>query len=89
LASTGPAVCKPYTSCADAFYLTHTACQTASSKCTTNGSTGCIPLAGCSSYASAGCVYNNVGMVYSSGAVTSTGDCTWDTTALACRDKNC
>lgn len=51
MASTGPAVCKPYTSCADAFYLTHTACQTASSKCTTNGSTGCIPLAGCSSYA--------------------------------------
>lgn len=50
LGSTDAPVCKAYTSCTDAFYATHAACQTASSKCTTNGTTGCIPLGTCSSY---------------------------------------
>ncbi|CAK64788.1 unnamed protein product (macronuclear) [Paramecium tetraurelia] len=80
LNSSDPKVCKPYTSCADAFYTTHSDCQTASKKCTTNGTTGCIAL---------GCYFNDKGALLTSGAITSTGICTWDTTASSCRDQSC
>ncbi|CAD8183449.1 unnamed protein product [Paramecium pentaurelia] len=90
LNSSDPKVCKPYTSCADAFYTTHSDCQIASSKCTTNGTTGCIALGSCSSYtAQAGCYFNDKGTLYTSGAITSTGICTWDTTSSSCRDQSC
>ncbi|CAD8108961.1 unnamed protein product [Paramecium primaurelia] len=90
LNSADPKVCKPYTSCADAFYTTHSDCQIASSKCTTNGTTGCIALGACSSYTSqAGCYFNDKGVILTSGAITSTGICTWDTTANSCRDQSC
>ncbi|CAD8109110.1 unnamed protein product [Paramecium primaurelia] len=90
LNSSDPKVCKPYTSCADAFYTTHSDCQIASSKCTTNGTTGCIALGACSSYTSqAGCVFNDKGVIYTSGVITSTGICTWDATASSCRDQSC
>ncbi|CAD8176985.1 unnamed protein product [Paramecium pentaurelia] len=90
LNSADPKVCKPYTSCGDAFYTTHSDCQIASSKCTTNGTTGCIALGACSSYTSlAGCVFNDKGVIYTSGVITSTGICTWDATANSCRDQSC
>ncbi|CAD8109130.1 unnamed protein product [Paramecium primaurelia] len=90
LNSSDPKVCKPYTSCADAFYTTHSDCQIASSKCTTNGTTGCIALGACSSYTSqAGCVFNDKGVIYTSGVITSTGICSWDATASSCRDQSC
>ncbi|CAD8176961.1 unnamed protein product [Paramecium pentaurelia] len=90
LNSSDPKVCKPYTSCADAFYTTHSDCQIASKKCTTNGLTGCIALGQCSSYTSqAGCVFNDKGTVLTSGVITSTGICTWDATASSCRDQSC
>nr|AAS94225.1 surface antigen A [Paramecium tetraurelia] len=90
LNSSDPKVCKPYTSCADAFYTTHSDCQIASNKCTTNGTTGCIALGACSSYTSqAGCYFNDKGAVLQSGAIVSTGLCTWDTTASSCRDQTC
>ncbi|CAD8125030.1 unnamed protein product [Paramecium sonneborni] len=90
LNSSDPKVCKPYTSCADAFYTTHQDCQFASNKCTTNGTTSCIALGACSSYTSlAGCYINDKGPVYSSGAITSTGICIWDATANNCRDQSC
>ncbi|CAD8145016.1 unnamed protein product [Paramecium octaurelia] len=90
LNSSDPKVCKPYTSCADAFYTTHSDCQIASKKCTTNGTTGCIALGACSSYTTqAGCYFNDKGAVLTSGAITSTGICTWDTTASSCRDQSC
>ncbi|CAK64863.1 unnamed protein product (macronuclear) [Paramecium tetraurelia] len=90
LNSSDPKVCKPYTSCADAFYTTHSDCQIASKKCTTNGTTGCIALGACSSYTTqAGCYFNDKGVVLTSGAITSTGICTWDTTASSCRDQSC
>ncbi|CAD8109099.1 unnamed protein product [Paramecium primaurelia] len=90
LNSADPKVCKPYTSCADAFYTTHSDCQIASSKCTTNGTTGCIALGACSSYTSqAGCYFNDKGVIYTSGVITSTGICTWDITANSCRDQSC
>nr|CAA09180.1 surface antigen G [Paramecium tetraurelia] len=90
LNSSDPKVCKPYISCADAFYTTHSDCQIASSKCTTNGTTGCIALGSCSSYtAQAGCYFNDKGAQYSSGAIVSTGVCTWDTISSSCRDQSC
>ncbi|CAD8124653.1 unnamed protein product [Paramecium sonneborni] len=90
LNSSDPKVCKPYTSCADAFYTTHADCQVASRKCTTNGTTGCIALGACSSYTSqAGCFFNDKGAILTSGAITSTGICTWDTTSSSCRDQTC
>ncbi|CAD8110299.1 unnamed protein product [Paramecium primaurelia] len=90
LNSPDPKVCKPYTSCADAFYTTHSDCQIASRQCTTNGTTGCIALGACSSYTSqAGCYFNDKGVIYTSGSITSTGICTWDTTSNSCRDQSC
>ncbi|CAD8128328.1 unnamed protein product [Paramecium sonneborni] len=84
------AVCKAYTSCADAFYKTHTGCNDASDKCTTNGATSCAPLGTCSLYTiQEACVLNNVGAVYdkTTGEIISTGNCAWEGTQ--CIDQTC
>ncbi|CAK70236.1 unnamed protein product (macronuclear) [Paramecium tetraurelia] len=52
LNSSDPKICKPFKSCADAYYATHKDCQIANKKCTTDGTTGCIPLGACSTYKS-------------------------------------
>ncbi|CAD8167875.1 unnamed protein product [Paramecium pentaurelia] len=88
--SSDPPICKAYTSCADAFYKTHSECQGASTKCTTNGVTSCAPLAACSTYTvKEACVINDVGLVteQSTGYITSTGVCEWKDEA--CRDQAC
>ncbi|CAD8202267.1 unnamed protein product [Paramecium octaurelia] len=90
LNSADPKICKPFKSCADAFYATHQDCQIANKKCTTDGSTGCIDLGACSTYKSQpGCQINDKGSVVQSGVITSTGVCTWDATTSTCRDQIC
>ncbi|CAK70225.1 unnamed protein product (macronuclear) [Paramecium tetraurelia] len=90
LNSSDPKICKPFKSCADAFYATHKDCQIANKKCTTDGTTGCIPLGACSTYKSQpGCQVNDKGSVVESGVITSTGVCTWDLSTSGCRDQIC
>ncbi|CAK70256.1 unnamed protein product (macronuclear) [Paramecium tetraurelia] len=90
LNSSDPKICKPFKSCADAFYATHKDCQIANKKCTTDGTTGCIPLGACSTYKSQpGCQINDKGSVVESGVITSTGVCTWDLSTSGCRDQIC
>ncbi|CAK61619.1 unnamed protein product, partial (macronuclear) [Paramecium tetraurelia] len=81
LNSSDPKICKPFKSCADAFYATHKDCQIANKKCTTDGTTGCIPLGACSTYQSQ--------PGFESGVITSTGVCTWDMSKSVCRDQIC
>ncbi|CAK72100.1 unnamed protein product (macronuclear) [Paramecium tetraurelia] len=90
LNSSDPKICKPFKSCADAFYATHKDCQIANKKCTTDGTTGCIPLGACSTYQSQpGCQLDDKGSVVESGVITSTGVCTWDMSKSVCRDQIC
>lgn len=43
-------ICKKFTSCSDAYYLTRDECKSANPNCTSDYLTGCIPLAACSTY---------------------------------------
>ncbi|CAD8070415.1 unnamed protein product [Paramecium primaurelia] len=90
LNSSDPKVCKPFNSCIQAYYITHSDCQQANNKCTTNGVTGCIALGECSSYTSkAGCYINDKGLIISGDLVISTGICIWNNNTNKCRDQEC
>ncbi|CAD8210801.1 unnamed protein product [Paramecium pentaurelia] len=83
-------ICKKFTSCADAYYLTHEECNSANSNCTSDYSTGCIPLAACSTYTQNQCYRNKDGAQRdANGGITSTGICVWDDTAKQCKDQQC
>ncbi|CAD8208460.1 unnamed protein product [Paramecium pentaurelia] len=83
-------ICKKFTSCADAYYLTHSECNLANSKCTSDYSKGCIPLAACSTYTQNQCNLNKDGAQRdANGLITSTGICVWDDTAKQCKDQQC
>ncbi|CAD8045477.1 unnamed protein product [Paramecium sonneborni] len=83
-------ICKLFTSCADALYLTHQECQIANRKCTTNGTSSCIPIGTCSSYQlQAACNINDKGVIHNFGVIISTGMCAWDQQSNNCRDQQC
>ncbi|CAK66479.1 unnamed protein product (macronuclear) [Paramecium tetraurelia] len=89
LNSTQPPICKLFTSCIDAYYLTHQECQNASKSCTTDGLNGCISLGECNQYVnSASCKIDSIGKQIKNDQITSTGVCVWNETGQ-CRNQTC
>ncbi|CAD8124536.1 unnamed protein product [Paramecium sonneborni] len=83
-------ICKKFTSCSDAYYLDHDACNKANPNCTSDYSTGCIPLAACSTYSQNQCFRNKDGVQKdANGFITSTGVCVPDEITKQCRDQQC
>ena len=67
--------------------MTHSDCQLANNKCTTNGISGCIALSECSSYTSkVSCYINDKGSVKNGELIISTGICIWNNSTNKCRD---
>ncbi|CAD8122236.1 unnamed protein product [Paramecium sonneborni] len=88
LNSNQPPVCKHFTSCIDAYYLTHKECQSANKNCTTNAVSGCISLNECSQYQRQESCYLDInGVQYQDNQIVSTGRCVWDNGL--CRKQNC
>ncbi|CAD8206757.1 unnamed protein product [Paramecium octaurelia] len=89
LNSTLPPICKLFTSCADAYYLTHQDCQNASKKCTTDGLNGCIELSECDQYVNqASCNSNSIGVQLQNDQIISTGACVWNQSGK-CANQTC
>ncbi|CAD8193075.1 unnamed protein product [Paramecium octaurelia] len=72
-------ICKRFDSCSSANYLIHEWCQHANQMCTSNGVTGCIPLADCAAYQTKeSCKVNSY-----------KNPCFWIEAEQICRDKSC
>ncbi|CAD8114481.1 unnamed protein product [Paramecium primaurelia] len=88
LNSIQPPICKLFTSCLEAYYITHNECQNANKNCTTNAISGCINLMECSQYQrQESCQLDINGVQYQDNLIVSTGKCIWDNGL--CRNQIC
>ncbi|CAD8196450.1 unnamed protein product [Paramecium pentaurelia] len=89
LNSSQPPICKLFSSCTDAYYLTHQDCQIANKSCTTDGLNGCINLSECNQYVNqASCKIDSIGVQLKNDLIISTGICVWNESGQ-CQNQNC
>ncbi|CAD8170625.1 unnamed protein product [Paramecium octaurelia] len=88
LNSTQSPICKLFTNCTEAYYLTHIECQYANKNCTTNAVSGCINLNQCTQYQrQESCQLDINGVQYEDNLIIATGKCIWDNGL--CRNQIC
>ncbi|CAD8198030.1 unnamed protein product [Paramecium pentaurelia] len=82
-------ICTQFESCKQIAFPSHSQCQTAKNKCTTDGEK-CISLNDCNKYTfEISCVINSGGRIIQDERVISTGQCVWDVSANQCRNQVC